>query len=1726
MFKRFEVEFSYFLDHRCAEVESDTDFKNWNRGHDMLRNSENEVILKRLPEYLDEHQVALEAFDYINRGSDSKFKGQMVQYHIGDIMHDPLSNITTIDVKVEYGFTLCLKFPNRKIDDRICPVDVERDNYVCEVTVISDPNLTTNLKVEPGDSDDIACEKKKAVDEELVVPVKAVCMGCPQPVSLNDPSILRVAEFAVIEYDKISDERELHTIRRLHKAHTQVVNGIKYYLTLELGETDCKKPLSAFNMNRSLCNENFTEEPEICEVVVLEQPWQKSSELVSSKCFDKSEYSTVARDEFIVPVVGSSLQSSSSGISNPSDSVDYETFNHETPVIDLESNLWKKSIDFVVQEFNRREVDDNDDGFYKIINVLDATTTNDLEGEVDHLVIELAETICTRRRTMAECPLKLDEDTEICEASVLRGDPDQLLSLRCDEKDEDDIYILAKNPFVSPYQPLHEPFFVAETLVLGAPGGPIEQPTNETSIVDVARFVVHQYNLQSDEDELYTLSRIIRSYSQLSSNVIYTLEIELRETQCKKYQPVDDVTKCPLEPREESEVCQAEVSVSIDDTGVEHKSLTKIFCDDRKDYYVKMMKHLTEVNHQAPPGNWKPEEKETDKMRELGELVADEFDFRSDEDNIFVFSKILDAKTEETGLTHRLKVELAETVCPKYKPTINKSRCAIDIGEEAKICDAVVTEQPWKGQEKVVKLSCFERDDSLEEDESKEVLYPNVHPSAHARPRFLQSRFRARFSSHESDESNEKYYYPRVSRMRHDVDSDEDVKDEPDSKPSLLGSFNAVDVNDSKVQELSSYALAHMDSLSDDQHLRRVEQVLEAHRKVVAGLLWVIKSKVVYTNCPKETQNSTDLTECETDTSKPTYICHLEIYERPWEKFRTVQESRCESEASPTRQRRSSDAQTKHTLGSAKTVDVNNPRVQELSTFALNHMDQVSEDGNLRKVDEILEATKQIVSGVKWSLKIRVVSTVCPKDSGSSADMTACEVDTSKPSSICVVKIWEQAWLNSTSVTEAHCEPESTPSNRNRRFAAGNIESRPGSAKPVDVNDPRVQKLSSFALNHMDQVSEDSNLRKVDEILEATKQIVSGVQWSLKIRVVSTVCSKDSGSSADMTACEVDTSKPSSICVVKIWEQTWLNSTSVTEAHCEPESMPSNRNRRFASGNIESRPGSAKTVDVNDPRVQKLSIFALNHMDQVSEDSNLRKVDEILEATKQIVRGNLWSLKIRVVSTVCTKDSGSSADATACEVDTSKPSSICVVKIWEVVWENSTTVTEAHCDPESTPSNRNRRFAAGNIESRPGSAKTVDIVRGNLWSLKIRVVSTVVAGFLWSLKIRVIVRGNLWSLKLRVVSTVCTKDSGSSADVTACEVDTSKPSSICVVKIWEVVWENSTTVTEAHCEPESAPSNRNRRFAAGNIESRPGSAKTVDVNNPRVQELSIFALNHLDQVSEDGNLRKVDEILEATKQIVSGVQWSLKIRVVSTVCPKDSGSSTDMTACEVDTSKPSSICVVKIWEQAWLNSTSVTEAHCEPESTPSNRNRRFAAGNIESRPGSAKTVDVNDHRVQKLSIFALNHMDQVSEDSNLRKVDEVLEATKQIVRGNLWSLKIRVVSTVCTKDSGSSADMTACEVDTSKPSSICVVKIWEVVWENSTTVTEAHCEPESTPSNRNRRFAAGETNSKPGSATPIDVNDPKVQELSTFALNHMDQVSEDSNLRKVDEILEASRQSP
>lgn len=61
--------------------------------------------------------------------------------------------------------------------------------------------------------------------------------------------------------------------------------------------------------------------------------------------------------------------------------------------------------------------------------------------------------------------------------------------------------------------------------------------------------------------------------------------------------------------------------------------------------------------------------------------------------------------------------------------------------------------QPWLQRDDISHMRCAEKDEFFAGDESVEVFYPKVHPSAHARPVF-KSHFIVR-TSDESEESNE-----------------------------------------------------------------------------------------------------------------------------------------------------------------------------------------------------------------------------------------------------------------------------------------------------------------------------------------------------------------------------------------------------------------------------------------------------------------------------------------------------------------------------------------------------------------------------------------------------------------------------------------------------------------------------------------------------------------------------------------------------------------------------------------------------------------------------------------------------------------------------------------------------------------------------------------------------------------------------------------------------------
>ncbi|KAK7028035.1 hypothetical protein SK128_006390 [Halocaridina rubra] len=883
---------------RCAETEDDNDFNSWGFSTRLLQtHSPSDRVLPTLPEGVSKKQLELEAFNYVDRGSESKFKGELISSNIGEIRFDPLDNMTKVQVNVEYGFKLCLKSLDQQPDPRVCPRDTHRDHYICSVYVVHNPNQISSLDVIPimNNDNEIHCEKRRSVEEELVVPVRAPCLGCPQSAPLNDPTIMEISDFALKEFDRTSDEDELHMISRLIKAQTQVVAGVKYYLTVELAQTDCKKTLTGIDVNRTFCNQDFTEDVKVCDLHVVDQPWVPARDLVASQCYDKDSYPFSSQDEFIVPVaVGTNFASVPFGSDFQSRT---SLLGSQTPIQIDDHTL--ELARMVVAEYNRRE---DDPEYYRLVKVLEANSQEGA-GTVYQLTVEMAETHCNKFDSTLgngeHCVEDPREEHEVCRAQIHeQGSNDRrIASISCEDLDD---YLREKfSPSLNSFDLMDHPFLNIPQGAQDIPGKGVSADVNDPAVQEAAAFVIGQYNLRNDEDELSVLTNVVSAHTQDAGGVTkYLLEVEAAETHCKKYLPIFDSTRCPVDHSEERKVCQAEVSVASN--SAQEKHLTRLYCDDRNDYFTnKLRGNFFPGGNQhllggTAAGGWHPANVNDSSIQKLGYLIADEFDVRSDEDNLFIFNKIIKAEKQVTsGLKYHLVVELLETVCPKYKRRIDKTRCVTDIGEEPMICEANVLIQPWLSKQEVMNLHCAERGDFQEGDDSMEISYHRVHPSAHARPVF-KSQFVVR-TSDESLESNERFYHPsgRAVNRRHDTEED-DSDELPNfrNRRGLLGGAVTTDVDDPKVKEIADFAIKSMDSLSEDPHVRKVEKIHSAKKQIVAGINYYLNVTVVWTTCLKADEVE-DLSTCRRDTSRNPLLCNIVVYERSWEKYRKVMEASC-----------------------------------------------------------------------------------------------------------------------------------------------------------------------------------------------------------------------------------------------------------------------------------------------------------------------------------------------------------------------------------------------------------------------------------------------------------------------------------------------------------------------------------------------------------------------------------------------------------------------------------------------------------------------------------------------------------------------------------------------------------------------------------------------------------------------------------------------------------------
>nr|XP_019938592.1 PREDICTED: cathepsin L-like [Paralichthys olivaceus] len=119
--------------------------------------------------------------------------------------------------------------------------------------------------------------------------------GSPIQLHGSDPGLKKALQFAEDHYNRGSNAMHLRKISRFISATKQLVKGIRYTITVEVSNTQCKKS----TMLRTC---DFYPQPqklktELCMFEVWDIPWQGTSTLLKQKCQPKVEFQVKETNE-------------------------------------------------------------------------------------------------------------------------------------------------------------------------------------------------------------------------------------------------------------------------------------------------------------------------------------------------------------------------------------------------------------------------------------------------------------------------------------------------------------------------------------------------------------------------------------------------------------------------------------------------------------------------------------------------------------------------------------------------------------------------------------------------------------------------------------------------------------------------------------------------------------------------------------------------------------------------------------------------------------------------------------------------------------------------------------------------------------------------------------------------------------------------------------------------------------------------------------------------------------------------------------------------------------------------------------------------------------------------------------------------------------------------------------------------------------------------------------
>ncbi|XP_072930163.1 uncharacterized protein [Epargyreus clarus] len=912
------------------------------------------------------------------------------------------------------------------------------------------------------------------------------CIGCSQHVNIQAAGVTDLAELAIKHLDK-HDPIARHSLDSVVdvERQVQVVNGVRYILTLIVNYNNCTSEET---------EECITKSP--CKVSVLEKPWAKLPDgskyraIVSNNCTSEWLYG----DNGEVVSYKDGNKQSNDIVINPSNDGKDNRNDYPKPTPDYDKIANTGSADEILKAIHHTDVQAQQKSLteVEIKNLESQIIPHDQFFETG-IPINVESTTSGSSKFSAQAVSNIETAKHYSDNSGQVKQADDETQTTLDEGKRKAI----------------------EDLINFFNSAGFDSKATE-DIQRIKRSYDHDLQIMAMAEKYYKIKKNIKnaeyiySLAQVMVDHLNEMDMEI------KTRVLQDVITAEEEKENYQNFfyIQARVIIPCDKADCKKEDTIKKICNgiiDTSDKNIPQVLsafcHDESINKNGI-GRFNNVPLNDPLLQKLSLQALNEIELASSRLNAMTIQRIVSANTQKvSGTLTRMILILAYTDCKKQIPLLKRKNCTIleDLGSS--ICEVEIHERHWL-KEKKITHSCSERsidetfsgfghhkiynkndtDPKILEMVQEALQYLEINSNKNNKQKLVeiqsvQTQIIAGLLTH----VNFVVGYTTCSNdFQVDINTCNLIKSEPlrkcqaqvwerpwledgrqvnvtcendleneiprsrrkRSSNFFVGGKKPDDPTDPKYKTLAKESLAQFMQSSDGSQHYDVINVNNVTRQVVAGSSTEIWFDVSPTNCQLDSERKPTSSVCEVQNPAVKFSCHSKVWERPWLNKTDITID-CKLDESVSRTKRSTNSNQsrgeRFLVGGKKPDDPTDPKYKTLAKESLAQFMQSSDGSQHYDVINVNNVTRQVVAGSLTQIWFDISPTNCELDTQRKPTSSVCEVNNPAVKFSCRAEVFEQKWLKIKNIV-TQCEmpvPDEPATRKVRHIVGGQLEMDP-----------------------------------------------------------------------------------------------------------------------------------------------------------------------------------------------------------------------------------------------------------------------------------------------------------------------------------------------------------------------------------------------------------------------------------------------------------------------------------------------------------------------------------------------------------------------------------------------------------------------------------------------------------------------------------------------------------